>query len=515
MRISLLTEGTYPYAPGGVSVFCDQFIRALPAEEFQVYALTGSGRERFVWTFPENVATVVPVPLWGMQDYPKASRRSQRRFRPQLEEFLSLLLENDNDTAFEAALRGFSEYSIRRELTGLLTSRDAVDAVLQFYELLPPPRARVETFAPRATVDDAVFSLVQLEHSLRAMATPPPRADINHCVTGGLAVLLAFTSRWKHETPFVLGEHGLYLRERFLSLKPTKYSHYVRSFLLSFVLRLTELSYRSADAVVPVCEYNGSWERQVGAEEDKVSPIHNGIEVERYPEPPPEPDEPVIVFVGRIDPLKDIETLLRAFALVRERVPGARLRVYGPPTDPRYAEVCRSLVQDLSLAQAATFEGPLAASEVAGAYHSGQVVALTSISEGFPYAVLEAMAAGRPIVATDVGGVNEAIGADGLLVPPRNPSATADAFVRLLEDKSVRLTLAANARSRVMTYFTQDFSAKKYLDRYSEVLEKSGANASLPGIESEAKVVHLRSRHRRRHASATLARREGRTRVSG
>jgi len=78
------------------------------------------------------------------------------------------------------------------------------------------------------------------------------------------------------------------------------------------------------------------------------------------------------------------------------------------------------------------------------------VVALTSISEGFPYTVVEAMACGRTVVCTDVGGVSEAVGDAGIVVPPRDIAAVADGCLRLLEDDDLRHDLAAKARTRVL-----------------------------------------------------------------
>src|SRR5262249_8759545 len=151
-----------------------------------------------------------------------------------------------------------------------------------------------------------------------------------------------------------------------------------------------------------------------------------------------EPAEPTIVFMGRIDPLKDLHTLIRAFALVRARVPAARLRFYGgvPAGNESYAESCVALVEELGLSASATFEGRV--DSPVHAYHTGTIVALTSISEGFPYTVVEAMACGRTVVCTNVGGVAEAVSDAGIVAPPRDVAAIADACVRLLEDADLR-----------------------------------------------------------------------------
>ena len=85
-----------------------------------------------------------------------------------------------------------------------------------------------------------------------------------------------------------------------------------------------------------------------------------------------------------------------------------------------YLERCKALAADLGIAEAATFEGHL--DKVSDAYNAGSIVALSSVSEGFPYSLIEAMTCGRTCVATDVGGVTEAVGDTGLVVPPGSPT---------------------------------------------------------------------------------------------
>jgi len=132
---------------------------------------------------------------------------------------------------------------------------------------------------------------------------------------------------------------------------------------------------------------------------------------------------PTLVWLGRIDPLKDVETLLLTFAKVREVKPETRLRIFGTASKENrgYLKICEDLAESLDLGDSVTFEGHV--ESVLDAYHAGDVVLLTSISEGFPYTLIEAMAAGKATVATDVGGVREATGVRASSCRPATLSA--------------------------------------------------------------------------------------------
>jgi glycosyltransferase involved in cell wall biosynthesis len=109
-------------------------------------------------------------------------------------------------------------------------------------------------------------------------------------------------------------------------------------------------------------------------------------------------------------------------------------------------------VEELDLSDCAVFEGRVP-SQV-DAYHAGHLVALTSVSEGFPFTVVESMSTGRPQVCTNVGGVAEAVGDAGFVVPPRDHVAVARACVKLLSDSGLRRQLGQLARQRVLENFT-------------------------------------------------------------
>ena len=108
----------------------------------------------------------------------------------------------------------------------------------------------------------------------------------------------------------------------------------------------------------------------------------------------------------------------------------------------------------------------------AEAYNAGDVVALTSLTEGFPFSIIEAMACGKPIVSTDVGGVKEALEECGLLVKSRHPKEFSEALVNILTNTELRLKLSKNAFERAKVIFSRDAIVRQYDEEYEQLLKR-------------------------------------------
>jgi glycosyltransferase involved in cell wall biosynthesis len=320
---------------------------------------------------------------------------------------------------------------------------------------------------PRLTLRQADDAAVLLEHAVRPLAAAVPDVDVVHANANGLSSLVAMAAKWRTGVPFVMTEHGVYLRERYLAA--AEQAPGVKAAMLRFHRALARLAYAEADRITPVSAFNQRWEIRHGADPAKIRVIPNGVDPQRYPPLPDEPPVPTIAWVGRIDPLKDLETLIRALHLVRAKVPDARLHLAGPVPvgNEAYADTCHKLVAELGVADAVTFAGPCASSR--DAYAAGHVVALSSISEGMPYTVIEAMMCGRATVSTDVGGVAEVVGDTGRVVAPRDPAAFAAACVDLLTDPARRRDLANRARERALGRYTLEQCVGSYRRTYSDV----------------------------------------------
>ncbi|MFD7436368.1 GT4 family glycosyltransferase PelF [Streptomyces sp. NPDC059861] len=476
-RVTLLTEGTYPHSHGGVSVWCDQLVTGMPDIDFDVIAVTGTGREQVVWDLPDHVAGVLSVPMWG--DAPAGGPprgRARRRLSDAYERFLTALLDPGAEHGFAPALYTLAHAAADGVLSPFLRGDTAVAVLTAVWRR---PGLAVREAGP--TLHDALTATGLLEHALRPLAAPPPKDGVAHAVSGGVAVLPGLAALERHGVPLLLTEHGVYLRERYLGYRTAPYRWPVKAVILGFFRLLAEESYRRAALITPGNRYNRLWEEQGGADPASIRTVYNGVDPAVFPPAGPEPQTPTLSWAGRVDPIKDLETLVRAFALVRGRLPEARLRMFGgtPRGGEAYRERCEALAAELGHADAVTFEGRV--DDIKDAYAAGNVVMLSSISEGFPFTLIEAMSCGRATVSTDVGGVREAVGDTGLVVPPRDPEAMAAAALELLGDFARRRAMGEAARLRVIEQFT----LRKTIDTFRAIYHELATGPQ----ESTARIV--------------------------
>ncbi|WP_406860512.1 GT4 family glycosyltransferase PelF [Streptomyces sp. HUAS MG47] len=465
-HVTMLTEGTYPHVHGGVSTWCDQLVRGMPEVGFHVLSLTGSGREPVTWELPPNVARHTVFPLWGPQPAPRRPLvgRERRGFVDVYERFLLSLLDPSAGCDFGEGLYALAALARRGRLTAALRSEAVLRSLMWIWSMPHLPTA-----AARPTVHDALTANDLLEHALRPLGARISPDGVAHAVSSGLATLPALAAQHFEGVPFLLTEHGIYLRERYLGYRTEAQSWPVKALLLAFYRELNTHGYRRADLITPCNQYNRRWEERGGAPADRIRTVYNGVDPRAFPYAGPEPETPTLSWAGRIDPIKDLETLIRAYAIARAELPELRLRLFGPvPAGGEdYRTRLEKLAAELGVAHGITYEGRV--TDVARAYAAGNLVMLSSISEGFPFSLIEAMSCGRATVSTDVGGVREAVGDTGLVVPPREPAVMAAAIVDLLRDDARRAELGRRARQRVVDRFTLHRSVDGFRAIYREL----------------------------------------------
>jgi phosphatidylinositol alpha-mannosyltransferase len=190
-----------------------------------------------------------------------------------------------------------------------------------------------------------------------------------------------------------------------------------------------------------------------------------------------------ILFVGRLEKQKGVNYLIKAYRRVRQEVPNSRLIIVGPGTRLRgkyEKEVLRSGLKDV------IFVGGKPQSELPQYYKTADVFCAPATGlESFGIVLLEAMAVGKPIVATNIEGYNSVLthGVEGLLVPPKNEEMLARALVSLLTNESLRQQMAARARLKAMEY-SWEHIAQRVLNYYARILSEPPWKKHLPEVEA-------------------------------
>lgn len=209
----------------------------------------------------------------------------------------------------------------------------------------------------------------------------------------------------------------------------------------------------------------------------RVTTIHNGIEIDKFDCPEArepvraelglKPDELVLMYVGRVIEGKGLTDLLPAVATILPRHPNLRVVIVG---NGPIRERLERLAQELGMHEVVVFTGQR--SDVAGVLAAGDIFVLPSFIEGLPLSMLEAMSAGKPVVAGISGGVPEVItdGVDGLLHQPGDHAGLAAALTRMIEDRELRQRIAEAGKRRAREHFSVETMIARHHDLYRRLV---------------------------------------------
>lgn len=472
--ILLLLEGTYPYIKGGVSSWVHQLISGLPHWRFGGVFL-GSRPQDYSgmqYPLPENLIYLQEHYLFD-EGYKKAPLLPPRLHATAetLYADLHAKLDRGENSPFDTDALLDPHSDLREQ--AFLHGRASWNYITECYERSASEPSFLDYFWTVRNLHKPLWTLAKAGREL-------PRSRLIFSPSTGYAGLLGVFGSARQKRPFVLMEHGIYTKERRIDLMkadwiadtrnpllrdPTEVSH-LREMWVRFFEALGRQAYAQAETIISLFEMARQQQIRDGANPEHTRIIPNGVDVAglaplRRPKDHPPPK--VVGLLGRVVPIKDIKTFIRAAHRLRERIPGVEAWIIGPEDeDPDYSRECHDLAQALGLGDSLRFLG---FQKIQDILPKLGLLVLSSISEGLPLSVLEGFAAGLPSVTTDVGACSEliygrendpedrALGAAGAVVGLADHEALADHCAELLENQEYYVSSVQAAIARVERYY--------------------------------------------------------------
>jgi glycosyltransferase involved in cell wall biosynthesis len=496
--IGLLLEGTYPYVSGGVSSWVHQVIRAFPEYRYALVFL-GSTPEDYgemKYRLPENVVHLEAHYIHSGSEKPEvAAQPGDAQAYDMVRRLHDYFREprRHSDAVVGEALAALSSQGSLSDAS-FLYSRASWDYTTAQYREHSRDPSFIDYFWTVRTMHQPLWMLARVAESF-------PRVRAIHSVSTGYAGFLAALLHWKTQRPLILSEHGIYTKERKIDLFQSEWIKdnrdpferdpaeigYLRQLWIRFFESLGRMCYDAAGDIVSLYEANRVRQVADGARPERTLSIPNGIDLPRLSalrarraagDAPP-----ILCLLGRVVPIKDVKTFIRALRVLVNRMPEAEAWIAGPEDeDPEYAEECRALADSLGIAERVRFLGFQKIDELLP--RVGLLV-LSSISEALPLVILEGYAAGVPTVCTDVGscrqlvyglpGEDAELGAAGRVVGIADPAALAAAAQELLGDPAAWRAAQAAGLRRVEKYYTQERMFGAYRDLYRKALAAGAA----------------------------------------
>lgn len=496
--VCLLLEGTFPFVRGGVSSWVNDMIRAYPQRKFGIVFIGGRKEDypKAAYALPDNVVHFEDHYLYeaafaDAKPHHRAVRGDHEAFARSAA-FHEMLRGHDRQPetgAMMVELLAMLGEGGRLSAEQFLYSREAWHYIEQQYRERCTDPSFTDYFWTVRNMHQPLWQLARV-------AERTVRAQVYHTVSTGYAGYLGALLHHRTGRPLIVSEHGIYTKERKIDLLQSRWIRdnrgvferdvsdvsYFRDLWLRFFEALGRLAYDAADEIVAL--YEGNRQRQIadGARAERTRTIPNGIDVETLmplAAQRPARARRVVALIGRVVPIKDIKTFIRAIFIAARTMPDIEGWIIGPEDeDPTYARECHALAESLGLQRNLKFLGFQRMDEV---LPQVDLVALTSISEALPLVVLEGYAAGVPAITTDVGACRELIeggqpedrelGVAGAVVQIANPASFASAAIALLNDEPRWLAAARAATQRAQRYYRRS----QMIERYEAIYASASA----------------------------------------
>lgn len=466
MRVCIVAEGCYPFVVGGVSSWIHSMIRLFPKTEFVILAIAAnrSLRGKYAYELPENVSEVYELYLQDV-DWSKKHRRRHRLNKEQYRALRSLIL--DQDVQWNILFDLFQKNDI--SLNDLLMGEDFLLAVTDCYNLKYSQLVFSDFLWTMRSIYLPLFITLQMEL---------PKADLYHCVATGYAGVLGSMAKHIYGSRLLVSEHGIYTREREEELIKAKWVNGIyKNIWIDQFRKMSKLAYQESSLVTSLFEQARQLQIELGCPPEKTAVTPNGIRVENLQNiAGKQPEDEVKINIGavlRVTPIKDVKTMIQAFAFAKAKEPRLKLWIMGPwDEDEEYAKECFELSETLGLSEDIEFTGRINIKDYLGLM---DMTILTSVSEGQPLTILESYAAHKPVIATDVGnchgliyGESDDFGPAGMITHIMNVEEIAKAMVEMAQKKEMRLAMGENGYRRVMAKYRVEYMQKTYWEIYRD-----------------------------------------------
>jgi glycosyltransferase involved in cell wall biosynthesis len=483
--VCLILEGTYPFIPGGVSNWTHDLIGSLNGLKFHLCSIVPQDiKLDLKYKLPKNVVGMSTIVL---QNIPKGKPNI-----PELKKnFSNLETPLFRIQSSKASLEDLSEvlkvlrpHLEQLGIESLLNSQEAWNLLLKMYEKEYLGNSFLDYFWSWRIIMGGFFSL---------LLAPLPSAGVYHATSTGYAGLLLSRAMLETGRPALITEHGIYTNERRIEISMSKWL-YETSFARLSIEKMNKnlkdlwintfqsyssVCYEACEKIITLFPGNQTFQKADGASTEKLMVIPNGVETNNNNEIKlKNPDQPTIAMIGRVVPIKDVKTYIRACSILKKSFPNLLAYILGPTEeDEDYFQECQEIIKHFSLQDTIIFTGKVKLDEYLGKI---DVNVLTSISEAQPLVILEVASVGIPTVATNVGSCSELIlgnlteepklGPSGTVTPLANPAETAKAVAQLLMDQEWYQQCSRASKERVRRYYNKEDLTKRYMDLYKSYL---------------------------------------------
>lgn len=489
--VCLVLEGTYPYISGGVSSWVHQLICALKDIKFSLLILLPNREyiREMKYAIPDNVVDIRQVFIHD-HDLGNQTANASIRKKPLFDKLEQSIKEiiSGNTRVFADIFQLFDDTGPLHLTThDLLFSKPAWEMVSNLYKHYDLNISFLDFFWTYR------FSILPILPLLNADI---PRADVYHTVSTGYAGMIGAIAKITNNAVLILTEHGIYTKERKMEIaqaswiydekqdefRPQRHMSFFKEWWISIFQRMARICYDHSREVITLYEENQKLQIAGGADPSTTSIIPNGIDVAKFNpiERTINADQTAftIGFVGRVVPIKDVKTFIKACKIIVDRFKETKILILGPTDEEEeYFEECVTLCEMLNLTGNITFTGIVPIKEY---YPNIDLVVLTSESEAQPLVILEANAMGIPVVSSDVGACSEllngrtdpdkALGISGLITGVANPRDTAQKVIDILTNPQLYNNMSKAGIQRVYQFYNQTDLFANYLNVYEKYL---------------------------------------------